>query len=38
MSYVQKLLGDKISSSYIIYSGEEEMKFKNFSLINYHNL
>ena len=38
LSYVQKLLGDEISSSYIIYSGEEEMKFKNFSLINYHNL
>lgn len=36
--YVQKLLGDEISSSYIVYSGAEEMKFNNFSLINYHNL
>lgn len=38
LSYVQKLLGDEISSSYIVYSGAEEMKFNNFSLINYHNL
>lgn len=38
LSYVQKLLGDEITSSYIVYSGAEEMKFNNFSLINYHNL
>ena len=38
LSYVQKLFGDDISSSYIIYSGKEEMTFKNFSLINYHNI
>lgn len=38
LSYMQKLFGDDISSSYIIYSGKEEMTFKNFSLINYHNI
>ncbi|MBQ5688623.1 MAG: DUF4143 domain-containing protein [Bacteroidales bacterium] len=38
LSYVQKLLGDEISSSYIVYSGNEEMTFKNFTLINYHNI
>lgn len=38
LSHIQKLLGDEISSSYIVYSGEEEITLKNFSLINYHNV